>query len=116
VEKREPTSEPTIEPKPLPNLIRDLQAELRKTRGDRRWRPQLQELARRRIAEPMAILDWAMRDRRWSFRLAELMAGATARPRELAARLVAAIVAELEEEREMLAADAETGWGAHAVE
>lgn len=93
----------------LPGLIRDLQAERRiPGRPDSRGRTQLHELARRRIEAPLEILDWAMRDRRWSFTLAEIMAGAVGRPRDLAARLVVAIVDELEEEDELLAAEATT--------
>jgi hypothetical protein len=96
-----------LESQRLPGLIRDLQAELRSP-GVPGPRPQLQrhEMARRRIEAPLEILDWAMRDRRWSFTLAEMMAGAVSRPRELAARLVLAIVDELDEEDELLAAEA----------
>lgn len=98
-----------LDPQQLPALIRDLQAE-RRAPGSPRLPEQtrLQELARKRIEAPLEILDWAMRDRRWSFTLAEMMAGAVGRPRELAARLVVAIVDELEEEDELLAADAGT--------
>ncbi len=96
-----------LEPQQLPGLIRDLQAE-RRTPGPPGRRPQTQmhEMARRRIEAPLEILDWAMRDRRWSFTLAEIMAGTVGRPRELAARLLVAIVDELEEEDELLAAEA----------
>ncbi len=98
-----------VETQQLPELIRSLQAE-RRAPGPRGPRPQtqtqLQELARRHIEAPLEILDWAMRDRRWSFTLAEIMAGAVGRPRELAARLIVAIVDELEEEDELLAAEA----------
>jgi hypothetical protein len=96
-----------LEPQQLSRLIRDLQAELRAPHG-RRPQTQLHELARQRIEAPLEILDWAMRDRRWSFTLAEIMAGAVGRPRELAARLVVAIVDELEEEDELLAPEAST--------
>jgi hypothetical protein len=96
-----------LESQTLPGLIRDLQAELRSP-GFSGRRPPMQrhEMARRRIEAPLEILDWAMRDRRWSFTLAEVMAGAVVRPRELAARLVVAIMDELEEEDELLAAEA----------
>ena len=96
-----------LEPQNPSGLIRDLQAELRAP-GLPGRRPQTQrhEMARRRIDSPLEILDWAMRDRRWSFTLAEVMAGAVARPSELAARLIVAIVDELEEEDELLAAEA----------
>ena len=85
-------------------LIRDLQLEARRLRE----RPQAQfhELARRRIDAPQEILDWAKRDRRWSFTLAEVMNDPVARPHELAARLLLAIVDELEEERQVLDVDA----------
>jgi hypothetical protein len=98
-----------LDPQRLPALIRDLQSE-RRAPGPPRLpeRTRLQELARKRIEAPLEILDWAMRDRRWSFTLAEIMAGAVGRPRELAARLVLAIVDELEEEDELLAADVGT--------
>jgi hypothetical protein len=89
-----------FEPQKLPGLIRDLRAELR--RPDRRPRAQLYELARMRIEAPHEILDWAKRDRRWSFTLAEVMTGTLSRPRDLATGLVVAIADELEEESEML--------------
>lgn len=80
----------------LSGLIRDLQAEIRRSPR----RAHLHELARRRIDSPQEIFDWAKRDRRWSFTLAEIMNGPIAMPRELAARLLVAIVDELEQERE----------------
>lgn len=95
-----------LESQNLPGLIRDLQAELRAPVLPGRRTPTRHEMAHRRIEAPLEILDWAMRDRRWSFTLAEIMAGAVARPRELAARLIVAIVDELEEEDELLAAEA----------
>ena len=92
--------------KSVPGLIRDLQAEAR--RFDRRPRAHLHEMARRRIESSQQIqeiIDWAKRDRRWSFTLAEVMNEPVGRPQDLAARLVLAIVDELEEEREVLDAD-----------
>ena len=80
----------------LPRLIGELRAEMR--RSPRRAR--LHELARRRIEAPHEIIDWAKRDRRWSFTLAEIMNEPIGMPRELAARLLVAIVDELEQERE----------------
>ena len=44
-------------------------------------------------------------DRRWSFTLAEIMNEPVAMPRELAARLLVAIVDELEQEREAFGDD-----------
>jgi hypothetical protein len=90
----------------LPGVIRDLQLELRRLEErEERPRADLHELARRRIEAPHEILDWAKRDRRWSFTLAEMMTEPVGQPRELAARLVLAIVDELEQEREVLSAD-----------
>ena len=85
-------------------LIHDLQLEVRRVSG--RSGPQVHELARRRIDAPQEILEWAKRDRRWSFTLAEVMTDPVARPHELAARLVIAILDELEEERQVLGVDA----------
>ena len=83
----------------LPGLINELRAEMR--RGPRR--SHLHELARSRIDAPHDVIDWAKRDRRWSFTLAEIMNEPVAMPRELAARLLVAIVDELEQEREAFA-------------
>jgi hypothetical protein len=80
----------------LPSLLRELQAEMRRSPR----RSHLHELARRRIDAPHEIINWAKRDRRWSFTLAEIMNEPVAMPRELAARLLVAIVDELEQERE----------------
>jgi hypothetical protein len=80
----------------MSGLIRDLQAEIRRSPR----RAHLHALARQRIDAPHEIIDWAKRDRRWSFTLAEIMNEPVAMPRELAARLLVAIVDELEQERE----------------
>lgn len=80
----------------LPSLIRELQDEMRRSPR----RSHLHEVARRRIEAPHEVIDWAKRDRRWSFTLAEIMNEPVAMPRELAARLLVAIVDELEQERE----------------
>ena len=80
----------------LPSLISELQAEMRRSTR----RSHLHELARRRIDSPHEIINWAKRDRRWSYTLAEIMNEPVAMPRELAARLLVAIVDELEQERE----------------
>jgi len=87
---------------PLPGLIRDIAVE---NRDAHHPRGHLQDLARRRIDAPNEILEWATRDRRWSFTLAELLTEPITQPRELAAMLVAAIVDELEQERELFGAD-----------
>jgi len=83
----------------LPSLISELQAEMRRSPR----RSHLHELARQRIDAPHEIINWAKRDRRWSFTLAEIMNEPVAMPRELAARLLVAIVDELEQEREAFA-------------
>ena len=88
--------------KSMPGLIRDIAVE---SRCSHLPRLELQELARRRIDAPNEILEWAMRDRRWSFTLAELLSDPISRPRDLAARLIVAIIEELEQERELLGAD-----------
>lgn len=87
----------------LPRLIRELQDEMRRSPR----RSHLHELARRRIESPHEIIDWAKRDRRWSFTLAEIMNEPVAMQRELAARLLVAIVDELEQEREAFADDSD---------
>ena len=102
-----------LQPQKLPDLIRDLRAELR--RPDRRPRAQLYELARRRIEAPHEILDWAKRDRRWSFTLAEIMTGTLSQPRDLAIGLVVAIADELEEESEMFDDDDLETWRAAPI-
>ena len=86
------------------DLIRDLQSLVRRSRRSTPTpRARLHELARRRIHAPDEILEWAKRDRRWSFMLAEMLSEPVRRPRDLAARLILAIIDELEEEQESLA-------------
>ena len=85
----------------LPRLISELRAEMRRSPR----RAHLHEMARRRIDAPHEVIDWAKRDRRWSFTLAEIMNEPVAMPRELAARLLVAIVDELEQEREAFGDD-----------
>jgi hypothetical protein len=80
----------------LPSLISELRAEMRRSPR----RSHLHELARRRIEAPHEVIDWAKRDRRWSYTLAEILNEPIAMQRELAARLLVAIVDELEQERE----------------
>src|SRR5215471_20584270 len=87
-------------------LIRELHAELRKPgthqheidRG--RWKSLARELTARWIQAPQDFLDWAKRDRHWSFTLAEVMRDAHTGPSELAARLLIEMLDELEDERE----------------
>jgi hypothetical protein len=85
----------------LPSLIDELRLEMRRSPR----RSHLHELARHRIDAPDEIIDWAKRDRRWSFTLAEIMNEPIGMPRELAARLLVAIVDELEQEREAIGGD-----------
>jgi hypothetical protein len=94
----------STQPNKLAHLIQDLRREMRRARG----RGDLYDLARSRIEAPHEILDWAKSDRRWSFTLAEVMAGDASRPHDLAAGLVLAIADELEEESETLPDNAET--------
>jgi len=89
----------------LPTLIGELQAEMRRSPP----RSHLHDFARGRIEAPHEIIDWAKRDRRWSFTLAEIMNEPVAMPRELAARLLVAIVDELEQEREAFGGDEADG-------
>ena len=90
----------------FPALIRELHAELRQhgaaARGSERarWRARAFELALLRLSSPRELLDWAKRDRRWSFTLAEVMREAHTGPAELAARLLVAMLERIEDERE----------------
>ena len=93
----------------FPALIRELQGELGgefgRPRAPRRsdgWRLRALEIARRRIAAPQDFIDWAKRDRHWSFTLAEVMRESCSKSSELAALLLVAILEELEDEREVL--------------
>jgi hypothetical protein len=94
----------STQPKKLAHLIQDLRREMRRSPV----RGHLYDLARSRIEAPHEILDWAKTDRRWSFTLAEMMAGELSRPHDLAAGLVIAIADELEEESETLPDNPET--------
>jgi hypothetical protein len=92
------------QPKQLSKLIQELRLEMRRARA----RGELYEIARTYIEQPQEILDWAKSDRRWSFTLAEVMAGGGHHPNDLAAGLVLAIADELEDESEILADTSET--------
>jgi hypothetical protein len=99
--------------KTLPGLIREIAVE---SRHSGLPRVHVQDLARSRIHAPDEILEWAARAGRWSFTLAELMTDPLRKPRDLAAMLVAAIVDELEQERELVDADKlETSPHAHVA-
>jgi hypothetical protein len=91
-------------------LIRELHGELRQKQtapsgavaGDARWHAEAHELALRRLPAPREFLDWAKRDRHWSFTLAEvMMRDSHSGPSELATRLMVAILEEMEEERQL---------------
>jgi len=103
----------------FPALIRQLQSELDAEdaaqdsvrRGDGvgeattdgwqlRAHQRAHEIVRGRLESPLELLDWAKQDRHWSFTLAEVMREVCAKPSELAARLLIAIVEELREERQ----------------
>src|SRR5689334_13126698 len=53
----------------LASLIDELRVEMRRSPR----RAHLHELARHRIDAPHEVIDWAKRDRRWSYTLAEIM-------------------------------------------
>ena len=90
----------------FPALIHELHAELRQPgtnpRGVERsrWRGLAHELTARWIKVPREFLDWAKRDRHWSFTLAEVMRESHSGASELASRLLIAMLDELEDERE----------------
>ena len=86
-------------------LIQELQSELKQDGG--RWETRAHEIVRGRLKSPHEFLDWAKRDRHWSFTLAEVMGEVCSKPSELAARLLLAILEELREEQQtsMVAAE-----------
>jgi hypothetical protein len=86
----------------FPALIRELRTELDQDgEGDAAgWQTRAHEIVRGRMHSPHEFLDWAKRDRHWSFTLAEVMREACTKPSELAARLLVAILEELREEHE----------------
>jgi hypothetical protein len=90
----------------FPALIHQLHEELRQSGTNRRgversrWRGLAHELTARWIKVPRDFLDWAKRDRHWSFTLAEVMRESHSGPSELASRLLAEMLEELEDERE----------------
>jgi hypothetical protein len=65
------------------------------------------ELTARWIKVPREFLDWAKRDRHWSFTLAEVMRDSHSGSSELASRLLLAMLEELEDEREVTAETSE---------
>lgn len=101
----------------FPALIQELQSELSqggKQDGARQdggaqiqddewsagWQMRAHEVVRGRLQSPYEFLDWAKRDRHWSFTLAEVMREVCSKPSELAVRLLIAILEELREEQQ----------------
>ena len=88
----------------FPALIRQLQSELDAEDEVGHWQTRAHarahEIVRGHLDSPHELLDWAKQDRHWSFTLAEVMREACAKPSELAARLLIAIVEELREEQQ----------------
>jgi len=88
----------------FPALIRQLQSELDADSEGGHWQlrahQRAHELVRGKLGSPHELFDWAKQDRHWSFTLAEVMREACAKPSELAARLLIAIVEELREEQQ----------------
>lgn len=70
--------------------------------SDDRWHTRAHEMVRRKLQSPFEFLEWAKRDRHWSFTLAEVMGEVCTKPSELAARLLIAILEELREEQQTL--------------
>jgi hypothetical protein len=88
-----------------PALIQELQSELKQ--DGERWQTRAHEIVRGRLHSPHEFLDWAKRDRHWSFTLAEVMGEVCSKPSELATRLLIAILEELREEQQTSMAAAE---------
>jgi hypothetical protein len=90
----------------FPALIQELHSELDRDGApdvggwQMRAHERAYEIMRGQLRSPHEFLDWAKRDRHWSFTLAEVMREACAKPSELAARLLVAILEELREEQQ----------------
>lgn len=82
----------------FPALIQELHGEL--SQDGERWQTRAHEIVRGRLRSPHEFLDWAKRDRHWSFTLAEVMGEVCSKPSELAVRLLIAILEELREEQQ----------------
>ena len=67
------------------------------------WHMRAHEMVQRKLHSPFEFIEWAKRDRHWSFTLAEVMGKMCAKPSELAARLLVAILEELREEQQTAA-------------
>lgn len=104
----------------FPALILELHDELRRQRHqDSNWLSRAHALAMRKIHEkiqdPLAFLDWAKRDRHWSYTLAEVLRDLTLRPAEVAARLMVAMVEQLEDELDSTSPEIDAAAAAGAV-
>ena len=94
----------------FPALIRELHSELSHAQAEpqeadtreARWQSHAHEVVRNKLHSPFEFLEWAKRDRHWSFTLAEVMGKVCAKPSELAVRLFVAILEELREEQQTL--------------
>ena len=91
----------------FPLVILELHEELKREHGagtlpfhDESWRGRVFARAARRIQDPLAFLDWAKRDRHWSYTLAEVLRDSSLRPLDVAARLLVAMLEQIEEEIE----------------
>jgi hypothetical protein len=88
----------------FPALIQELHSELNQAPAVAdRWHTRAHEMVRRKLHSPFEFLEWAKRDRHWSYTLAEVMGRVCAKPSELAARLLVAILEELREEQQTAA-------------
>jgi hypothetical protein len=85
----------------FPSLIQELHSEL--NQDGERWQTRAHEIVRGKLHSPYEFLEWAKRDRHWSFTLAEVMGEVCAKPADLAARLLIAILEELREEQQIAA-------------
>ena len=91
----------------FPALIRELHGELSRAQNGDRWHTHAHEVVRSKLHAPFEFLEWAKRDRHWSFTLAELMSKVCAKPSELAIGLFVAILEELRDEQQTLQPAAE---------
>lgn len=82
----------------FPTLIQELHSEL--NQDGERWE-RAHEIVRGKLQSPYEFLEWAKRDRHWSFTLAEVMGEVCAKPSDLAHRLLMAILEELREEQQL---------------
>jgi hypothetical protein len=95
----------------FPALIQELHSELNQAPANAkesdRWQSHAHEVVRSKLHSPFEFLEWAKRDRHWSFTLAEVMGKVCSKPSEIAVRLFVAILEELREEQQTLQPAAE---------